>query len=318
MAADSLALPKPVTKTGSTFLNCPFSKLIAERSADLAELKVELNAASKDHTHMLDDIALVRYLCGFGSVKNTCSAILAAQQLKKTKAEILNAADAGQPCPGTQKIEPYSKFHMWSADERMLFVVPVAQTDFKQLLKSASSEDIVNYSLHTARRLWCWVDRISRETGRIMKYEVVCDFSGFSFLTVPPRAYVKAMSQMSEMSEVLHPLSMGSTTVTGLPGAHLARRLSRMFRPFLPKSMAETQICCGDRRKQSPASCPYLQRHFADDIQSLSSLLSGTCPVTGRAADIEPNWTEKEFVDFEANVAAIDPDRIDAKPTISL
>ena len=105
----------------------------------------------------------------------------------------------------------------------MLFLVPVAQTDFKQLLKSTSAEDIVNYSLHTARRLWCWVDRTSREMGRIMKYEVVCDFSGFSFRTVPPRAYVKAMSQMSEMSEVLHPLSMGSTTVTGLPGAHLAR-----------------------------------------------------------------------------------------------
>ncbi|CAE7630370.1 DHRSX [Symbiodinium pilosum] len=201
-----------------------------------------------------------------GSVKNTCAAILAAQQLKKTKAEILNAADSGHPCPGTQKIEPYSKFHLWSSGDRMLFLVPVAQTDFKQLLKSTSAEDIVNYSLHTARRLWCWVDRTSREMGRIMKYEVVCDFSGFSF-----RYYIHCPWD---------------------------RPLSQAY-----------PICCGDRQKQSPASCPYLQRHFADaqDIQSLSSLLSGACPVSGHVADIEPNWTEKEFVDFEANVAAIDP-----------
>ena len=65
---------------------------------------------------------------------------------------------------------------------------------------------------------------------------------------------------LAESLEVLHPLSMGSTTVTGsgiratrctclffrltqyagMPGAHLARRLSRMFKPFLPKSMAAT------------------------------------------------------------------------------
>ena len=65
-AADSFVLPKPVTKTGSTFLNRPFSELLAERSADLAELKGELKAASRGHAPMLDDIALVRYLYGFG------------------------------------------------------------------------------------------------------------------------------------------------------------------------------------------------------------------------------------------------------------
>ena len=40
--------------------------------------------------------------------------------------------------------------------------------------------------------------------------------------------------------------------------------------------------------------------------------------MSGHVADIEPNWTEKEFVDFEANVAAIDPAGLDAKPKISL
>ena len=327
--AECSAMPKPVTKTGSTFLNRPFSELIAERSADLAELKVELRAASKGQMQILDDIALVRYLCGFGSVQNACAAILAAEHLNRTKAGLLKAAEADEPCPGAEKIEPFSKFHLWSSNERMLFIVPVAQTDFKQMMKAAAAEDIINYSLHTARRLWSWVDRTSRQLGRVVKYEVICDFSGFSFLTMPPRTYVKAMSQMSEMSEVLHPLSMGSTTVTGMPGAHLARRLSRMFKPLLPKSMAETQICCGDRRKQSAASCPYLRMHFADDIQSLTSLLGGVCPVSRQEANVEPSWTEKEFVDFESQIANLDPDRdacvllgrsqnVNAKQTVSL
>ncbi|CAE7611623.1 Catsper1 [Symbiodinium sp. CCMP2592] len=316
MASELPAMPKPVTKTGSTFLGRPFSELIAERSADLAKLKVELSAVSKDRFQM-DDIALVRYLCGFGSVQNSFAAIRAAAYLKKTKADLLRSAEVEQSCPCADKIEPYSKFHLWESRDRMLFIVPVAQTDFKPLMKAASEEDIINHSLHTARRLWNWVDRTSRRCGRIMKYEVVCDFTGFSFLTMPPRAYVKAMSQMSEMSEVLHPVSMGCTTVTGLPGAHLARRLSSMFRPFLPKSMAETQICCGDRTKQSPASCPYLQRHFADDMSSLDSVLGRICPVTGHAAKMESDWTEKKLVDFEAHVATLDPESTEIY-TISL
>ena len=308
VASELPAMPKPVTKTGSTFLGRPFSQLIAERSADLAKLKVELSAVSNDHFQM-DDIALVRYLCGFGSVQNSFAAIRAAAYLKKTKADLLRSAEVEQSSPCADKIEPYSKFHLWESRDRMLFIVPVAQTDFKPLMKAASEEDIINHSLHTARRLWNWVDRTSRRCGRIMKYEVVCDFTGFSFLTMPPRAYVQAMSQMSEMSEVLHPLSMGSTTVTGLPGAHLARRLSSMFRPYLPKSMAETQICCGDRKKQSPASCPYLQRHFADDMRSLDSLLGRICPVTGHAARMESDWTEKKLVDFDAHAVSLDPKR---------
>ena len=82
MASELAALPKPVTKTGSTFLGRPFSELIAERSADLAKLKDELGALSKDHFQM-DDIALVRYLCGFGSVQNSFAAIRAAARRKQ-------------------------------------------------------------------------------------------------------------------------------------------------------------------------------------------------------------------------------------------
>ncbi|CAE7213005.1 Catsper1, partial [Symbiodinium sp. CCMP2592] len=189
MAPELAAMPKPVTKTGSTFLNRPFAELIADRSADLAELKVELSSA-RDKLHM-DDIALVRYLCGFGSVQNSCAAIRAAAHLNTIKADLLQSAEVAEPYPRANRIAPYSQFHLWESGDRMLFIVPVAQTDFKQLMKVASEEDIINYSLHTARRLWNWVDRTSRKLGRIMKYEVVCDFSGFSFRTMPPRAYVK-------------------------------------------------------------------------------------------------------------------------------
>ena len=123
MASELPAMPKPVTKTGSTFLGRPFSQLIAERSADLAKLKVELSAVSNNHFQM-DDIALVRYLCGFGSVQNSFAAIRAAAYLKKTKADLLRSAEVEQSSPCADKIEPYSKFHLWESRDRMLFIVP--------------------------------------------------------------------------------------------------------------------------------------------------------------------------------------------------
>merc|ERR1719198_1141063 len=71
------------------------------------------------------------------------------------------------------------------------------------------------------------------------------------------------MSRVSELSEVLHPLAQGSNTVVGLPGAGMSKRLMSAMRPFLPKSMTQSQLCLGSRSKQLLSACPFLASRMA-------------------------------------------------------
>ena len=68
-AAERSAMPKPVTKTGSTFLNRSFSELIAERSADLAELKLGIDVRN---CMLLSDHATKRRNTNSGVCSDTC------------------------------------------------------------------------------------------------------------------------------------------------------------------------------------------------------------------------------------------------------
>jgi len=114
------------------------------------------------------------------------------------------------------------------------------------------------------------------------------DFHGFSFTSwdaIPPTAYIQAMNRMSEMSEVLHPLSMGTTTVVGLPGAAIAKRIISISKRFLPKSLQEAQLCVGNRKTQAIVLCPYIMNKVPGGPDAVPLFLGGSCPVSGTALE---------------------------------
>mmetsp|Transcript_100502 Transcript_100502/g.313237 ORF Transcript_100502/g.313237 Transcript_100502/m.313237 type:complete len:166 (-) Transcript_100502:502-999(-) len=102
---------------------------------------------------------------------------------------------------------------------------------------------------------------------------------------------------MSEMSEVLHPLSVGACTIIGLPGAAFAKRMISIVRSLLPKSMAEAQLCSGNRRQQPITACPYVMKHVAGGPDVVPDFLGGRCPVSG--ASVEGAMVEEEEEEHE-------------------
>jgi len=281
-----MALPKPVTKTGGTFLGKTFAELVEERALEIAELKIMLMEADIEG---YDNIALVRYLCGFGTVANTFAAIQAAQGVLRDKAHVIEAAAAGRPLEFAASIEKYQKLTFWQASEdRAMYIVRVAHTDCKQLLKVASEEEIIDYALYFCRLIWQWVDGTSRKLGRVCKYDAIVDFGDYSFSDwrkVPPPAYRKAMNRTTEFSELLHPLAQGSNVLLGFPAAATAKKLLGMIKPLLPKSMTNSLLCPGNRRKQSISQCPYVKARFPTGGDALPVFLGGTCPVTGSCVE---------------------------------
>mmetsp|Transcript_1153 Transcript_1153/g.2335 ORF Transcript_1153/g.2335 Transcript_1153/m.2335 type:complete len:309 (-) Transcript_1153:27-953(-) len=270
-----MALPEPVTKTGSTYLQSNFSDLINERAMDLAELKMQLH--EKGLLGDRDNITLVRYLCSFGTVEHTFRAVEAAERILREKDFVIKAAESGQPLPTAPRIEPFQKVTAWQVSENeMLYIIRVAHVDCKELLKHASVDEIKDYGLYLCRSMWQWVDSTSRRLGCICKYEVIVDFTGYAFTSwdkIPPPAYRKAMSQMSQFSEVIHPLSQGCSVVIGLPGSSVAQRLLGLVKPLLPKSISETQLL--DKEK-------LLQKY---GTENLPIFLGGSRPASGAASE---------------------------------
>lgn len=278
-----MSLPKPVTKTGTTFLDENFEDLIQARADDIASLKTLLESLSVSLADY-DDIALVRYLLGFGTPQHTAACIQAAEHVKSKKADVLAAAATNTPLECASRIEPYQKCLAWRISrERALYVICPGKLDASQLLKRATLDEIADYMLWLARCVWLWVDQTSRSLGRIKKYDVVVDFFGYDFTSwekIPPSNYRNTISQVAEMTEVLHPLAQGFNTIIGLPGGAAAKRMLRLANPLLPKSMTPTQICSGNRLKQPISACPYIASQYGN-ASHLPDFMDSSCPVTG-------------------------------------
>lgn len=278
-----MSLPKPVTKTGTTFLDEHFEDLIKARADDIASLKTmleSLNVSLADY----DDIALVRYLLGFGTPQHTAAGIQAAEHVKSKKAHVLAAAATNTPLECASRIEPYQKCLAWRiSKERAMYVVFPGKLDASQLLKQATLDELADYMLWLARCVWSWVDQTSRSLGRIKKYDVVVDFFGYDFTSwekIPPTKYRNTLAQVAEMTEVLHPLAQGFNTIIGLPGGPAAKRMLYLANPLLPKSMTATQICSGNRSKQPISACPYIASQYGN-ASHLPDFMDSSCPVTG-------------------------------------
>jgi len=280
-----MSYPKPTAKTGDTFLDEPWEVLLSNHASNIAALRSVLESLATDY----DDIALVRYLLGFGTVQHAANAIRAAEEVKLKKAAVLAAAKAGEPLSSASLIEPHQKLLAWRvSEERALYVISLRGLNSNELLRLVTVDDIEDYLLWLARCVWLWVDQTSRSLGRLRKYDVAVDFFGvdFSWDKIPPSRYRKAMSQVAEYTGVLHPLAQGFNAVIGLPGAALAKKILRFVMPMMPRTLTDsvttTQICTGNRLKQPITACPFLAREYGANFEaSLPDFTQMECPVTG-------------------------------------
>lgn len=262
---------------------------MSRNASDIAALRSVLESVAKGY----DDIALVRYLLGFGQVQHAAAAIRAAEEVKLKKAGVLAAAKAGEPLSCGSLIEPHQKLLAWrGSEERALYVISLRGLNSNELLRRVTVDDIEDYLLWLARCVWLWVDQTSRSLGRLRKYDVAVDFYGvdFSWDKIPPWKYRKAMSQVADYTSVLHPLAQGFNAVVGLPGAALAKKILRFVMPMMPRTLTDsittTQICTGNRLKQPVTACPFLAQQYGTNFEaSLPDFTEMECPVTGRHLD---------------------------------
>jgi hypothetical protein len=258
--------------------------LIKLHAGEIEKLRKLAQPLDKFNPKEHDDIFLLRYIL---SNKSAAASIEAVKFCIEYRSEPKNKfwfdkCAAGDALP---MIDALAKrglnvmgFHTVPAlDGGPVQLVRQGAVDFEPLLDIWTDEEMIRWTSMQKEVAWQQCDRVTRETGRLVKLIVVNDFKGTPFRK-PPSRWMNAFSESSKVAEKIYPQLVETTVMVNTPSWF--KWVFSFIKLFLSKRTLEKfKACKGDIENGDILECPYIRTHIA--VESTPSYLGGRCECKG-------------------------------------
>ena len=264
----------------------PFSLLIKTHESEIASLRNLTEALQLEHydPEVHDDIFFLRYILSNKTAKDSIAAVEYCILYRNDPKEKfwLDKCATGDALP---MIDALAKrglnlmgFHGPSSlDGGPIQLVRQGVIDFEPLLDVWTDAEMVRWTSLQKEIAFLQCDRVTRETGRLVKLIVINDFKGTPFRK-PPAKWMNAFAESSKIAEKIYPQLVETTVMVNTPGWF--KWVFAFIKLFLSKRTLEKfKACRGDIENGDIQKCPYIQSHIA--VMNTPSYLGGKCECEG-------------------------------------
>ena len=255
----------------------PLLKKHAEKIAKLRKaLGEEIQGSDED-----DDVFLLRYV--LSSKQKTAEAL---KRIRKRR-EYLRANSEwltlDKEAPHDAKFRRYMASDIHAHGQRdggPLHLVRGGVVNSQAIMKCVSKEELSQWFVHQKLQAWEVCDRLTRESGRIIKLVSIIDLNNFSMWSADS-TFRQALGDSSKLSENLFPQLQGKTVILH-PGAAFSM-MFKIFSLLMSKAMVEKVATCSGTYHTGKTinDCPYVARTF-ESPDLVPSYAGGGCHCTER------------------------------------
>ena len=131
-------------------------------------------------------------------------------------------------------------YHKTSVHGGPIIIVRIGLCNTDALMEALTEKQVAEYML--LNREWAYVqcDKLTRETGKIVKIQTVQDFQNMSFAT--NKRFMRALGESSKMSEKMYPQLLGKSCMINAP-AWIYKFWSIFKHIMSAKSVEKTKFC---------------------------------------------------------------------------
>lgn len=242
-----------------------------------------------------DDIFLLRYILSNGSAKDSEEAVrytIAFRKDPKVK-YFYDMLARGEEIPNVALLQEMglspSGMHKSSLDGGPVQLVRQGCIEFAPLLDIWTDEEMLRFNNLQKEQAWIICDRVTRQTGRLVKLTIINDFRGMKFQR-PPQKWMKAFGDSSKIAEKVYPQLVETTVMLNTPTWF--NMMMKVVKFFLSKRLMEKfRMCNGDTDSGDITQCPYVRNHI--NVDDIPSYLGGKCECKGGCVFGLPNQINK-------------------------
>ena len=223
-----------------------------------------------------DDIFLLRYILSYKTAAKAEGPCRETLEWRRENADVLSRLKTIHDIPNASTFLKFqtvgdidAKFAGWTT-----FVVRTAHSDLTACMNALSVQEVSEYLTFSKELQWRECDRLTRETGVLVKNISIIDMNGFSLFGAD-RRFFAALGDSSKKSAIVFPQLLGATICVNAPS--FIQLIVKAFSPFMPQSALDKQRFCKVKNTNTePASgCPFLNMFGGRDDSGK------TCPVDG-------------------------------------
>jgi len=260
----------------------PIAELLAEHAAGVKELQglVEADlAAAGDLSTKTDELFLLRFLLSADLKPNdAAAAVKRAIKFRLDNKDLLKAGTLGY---GHEIIETARHFnsvgYVGMLGDSPATAVRIQHASTKNIMSRFSEEECSLYLLALNEFSFQRCDKLTRETGKLVKVINIVDMAHMSLLS-NDASFRSAQGKSSHISSDVYPQMLGKAVILNMPTT--LRWLIKLFSKFMSKKTTEKLAICGAKSTDSRSdcdTCPYL-KSLGVKKEQVPAFLGGTNP----------------------------------------
>ena len=259
------------------------------RRPEMIELKLSLQDLIFTDPDV-DDVFILRYLISYrNNVPQAEEAIRFACKFRKENASWLRSARDGDrtkaPNHDILKRHMSGGVHKTTIHGAPFLFVRAGLTDSVRLMNTVTEEQMRKFFIYDKEVGFWKCDRLTRESGRLVKMMGVLDFTNVSLFGNDNR-FFQAMGDSSKISDRLHPqLVQRMVAINTGAAIQLLWQVGKLF--MSERTLAHMSVCTGFDKSVGAEACPFAKQWVK--VEDLPTFAGGKCECEGGCIAGIPN-----------------------------